>query len=172
MMSNNLVMPVREGAWLVYKRTITTTRRPGAVSKEIQTYFDALNYELSQTTPTLIFERGSWWGGLVNPNPAAQKMRVLVDVLSGGEEATLVEVRMRVNTMGSFSFPTDHDFREAELDGLQLLLEYGYLDTTRSRYAADRAQWFSIAVALAGIAVLAGVVAGLVLMLSLTAMNI
>ncbi len=165
MMSNGLPLPVREGTWLVYKRTLTTPRRPGAASKDIQTYFEALGYTQTHTTPTLIFERGSWLKSLYSPSPASQKMRVLVDVLSSNDNETLVEVRLHVHTWGSFSFGTDHDFRAAELEGLHLMVAYGYLDVARSQYAADRAKWFSVAVALAGITILSGVLAGLVLIL-------
>jgi hypothetical protein len=166
MMSNGLPLPVREGTWLVYKRTLPTSQRPGAITKDIQTYFEALGYTQTHTTPTLIFERGHWLKGLYSPNPASQKMRVLVDVLSSSEHETLIEVRLRVNTWGSFSFNTDHEFRLSELEGLHLMVAYGYLDIERSRYAADRAKWFSISVALAGIAILSGVIAGLVLLLT------
>lgn len=165
MMTNDVAMPVREGVWLIYKKTIRTTHRPGAVAKEIHAYFDALGYEQTQTTPTMIFERGGGLASLYSPNPASQKMRVLIDMVSGGDNETWVEVRLRVNSLGSLSFAADHDFREAELEGLRLLLEYGCLNTLLSQYAADRAKWFSLVVILATLAVMFGVLAGFAWML-------
>lgn len=159
-------MPEREGAWLIYRASILTTRRPGAVSKDIIEYFNTLGYTLVKSAPTLEFARGGFFGGLISPNPASQRTEILVDMVGGGHEGeTSVEVTMRVNSFGSFSFRPDHDFREAELKGLQVALEYGYIDNTLSRYAADRARWYSIAIALTGITVLAGVAAGILFLL-------
>jgi hypothetical protein len=159
------MMPTREGGWLIYSKTITTTRRQGAVQKDIEAYFSALDYELVQSSPTLIFERGGVLTSLFASSPAKQKTRILIDFVSGAEGEMLLEVAMHVNTLLSASFQTDHDFREAELNGLQVALEYGYIDATLSRYAADRAKWYSRTIALIGIAVISSLVAVVTVMI-------
>jgi hypothetical protein len=149
-------MPAREGVWLVYTASILTTRRQGAVSKDIIEYFETLGYTLERSTPSLEFRRGSVLRGMMSSSPASQKTEITIDVVSGSQQGeTIVEVKMRVSSFGSWSFQTDHDFRESELKGLQVALEYGYIDTLTSRYAADRAKYYSMMIALFGIAVIA-----------------
>jgi hypothetical protein len=164
-MLKDAIMPAREGVWLVYTTSILTTRRQGAVSKDVTAYFEALGYMLERSTPSMEFSRGSVLRGMTSSSPASQKTEITVDVIGGSQAGeTVVEVKMRVGTFGTWSFQTDHDFREAELYGLQVALEYGYIDQKLSQFAADRAKYYSMMVALMGIAVLAGVAAGFLLL--------
>lgn len=130
-----------ENGWHTYKRSLMTTRRAGAVSKDIEAYFFALDYELVATTPTLVFQRGSVLGGILNANPAAYRTQISIDVVTGPSGETLLEITRRVSGFFNLHLAVQDDFHQAELDGLQVLLEYGYLDTQRSQYAAERAVW-------------------------------
>jgi len=159
-------MPERDGVWLIYTTSILTTRRQGPVSKDVIEYFETLGYMLEKSTPSLEFLRGSVLRGMMSSSPASQKTEITVDIVNGSQAGEIiVEVKMRVSSFGAWSFQTDHDFRQAELKGLHTALDYGYIDSTLSRYAADRAKYYSMMVALSGIAVLAGVAAGIMFLL-------
>ncbi|MEL6526785.1 MAG: hypothetical protein AAFQ07_13865, partial [Chloroflexota bacterium] len=96
---------------------------------------------------TMIFERGASLSSLYNPNPKSQKTILHVDFASAGT-FTIVEVQMRVNCMGNRPLSKDYEFWDAELRGMQHVLDTGILDPQTSHYAAERAQWYNIAITL------------------------
>src|SRR5262245_40126963 len=123
-MLKGLTMPAREGVWLVYSKSILTTRRQGAVSKDVIEYFETLGYTLEKSSPSLEFARGGVLRGMMSSSPASLKTLITVDIVDGSQAGeAVVEVKMRVSTFGRRSFGPDHDFHEAELKGLQVALE-------------------------------------------------
>lgn len=144
---SQIMMPQRDGQWLVYAVSLETQTRQGAAGKRIAEYFDAVGYEQTQLSPTMIFERGFSLSSLYNPNPKSQKTIVHVDFASTGT-FTIVEVQMRVNRMGNRPLSKDYEFWDTELRGMQQALDTGILDPQTSYYAAERARWYSITVML------------------------
>lgn len=141
------IQPQRDRHWLVYRLSIETQVRQGAAGKAITDYMGALDYVQTQLSPTLIFERGASLSSLYNPNPKSQKTIVTVDFASLGQ-TTIVEIQMRVNCMGNRPLSKDYDFWAAELYGIEQVLTGDYVDPVTSDFAAERAQWYNVAVML------------------------
>jgi len=140
--------PKSDRHWLVYRQSIATEMRQGAAAKAISEYLEALGYQQTKSSPSLIFERGRVLAGLYNPNPRSQKTIMTVDFVRSGDEA-LLEVALRVNCLGNLPLQADKDFWQAELDGLAHTVHYGYCDPRLSYFAAERAKWYSLAIAAA-----------------------
>jgi hypothetical protein len=138
-------MPARDGRWLVFRQTVNTDMRAGAAGKTADTYFENLGYHLHETSPARQYRRGSWLAGFYHPNPDRQQTEITVDILpqAGGE--TLLEVEMRVSTLGNVPLSKDYEFWRAELQGFANALHFGYIDPALSEMAAERAMWYSVA---------------------------
>ena len=144
---SNITIPMSDGHWRVYHRSIETTIRKGAASKALIEYLGSIGYSQYQINPTLLFERGANLASLYNPNPKSQKTEISVDFASISG-ITVLEVTMRVNCLGNKPLRRDYEFWEAELDGIVDALEHGYVNPRLSDYAADRAMWYSVTVML------------------------
>lgn len=144
---SNITMPISDGHWRVYQRSIETTIRKGAANKTLTEYLDSIGYTQLQVSPTLLFERGASLASLYNPNPKSQKTEISVDFASISG-VTVLEVTMRVNCLGNKPLRRDYEFWETELSGIEDALEHGYVNPHMSEYAADRAMWYSITVML------------------------
>lgn len=145
---SNMMMPVVEGYWRVYKLSIETSVRQGAAAKYISAYLESIGFEHRQVSPTMIFERGSSFAGIYNMNPKAQKTEITVDFATIAGQ-TVVELTMRVNCFGNRPLSKDYEFWSAELAGIEDALEHGYANPAVSQYAAERAMWYNLAVFLA-----------------------
>ena len=143
----NIIMPVAEGHWHVYKLSIETSVRKGAATKYITEYLEAIGFTQLQISPTMIFERGANLASLYNMNPKSQKTEVTVDFASIAGQ-TIVEVTMRVNCFGNKALSKDYEFRAAELAGINEVLEHGYVNPFVSQFAAERALWYNVTVTL------------------------
>jgi hypothetical protein len=138
--------------------------RAGAAEKTADKYFEALGYEIEDISSTRYYRRGSWLAGFYHPNPGRQQTKVRVDVLKQMNGETLLEVEMRVNTLGNVPLSKDYEFWRAELQGFANALHFGYIDPALSEMAGERAMWYSVATMLGvGLGALISV-----LMLSLT----
>ena len=144
---SNITIPMSDGHWRVYHRSIETTIRKGAASKALIEYLGSIGYSQYQINPTLLFERGANLASLYNPNPKSQKTEISVDFASISG-ITVLEVTMRVNCLGNKPLRRDYEFWEAELDGIVDALEHGYVNPNISDYVADRAMWYSVTVML------------------------
>jgi len=143
-MSEN-IMPKIDRHWLVYRESIEFEMRPGAMGKTITEYFESIGFKQTQISPTMIFERGSSLASLYDPNPKHQKTEVSIDIV-GSHGLSIVELTMRINSLGNKALRSDYEFWRAEIDGLSHALNYGYVDPRWSDYAAERAKWNNIAV--------------------------
>lgn len=142
------LMPKKERGTLVYRVSYKTTVRLGATQKALQDYLEAIGYKVQRHSPTMILERGSWLASWVHPNPRHQKSRLTLDFISNGEQ-TLVEAVLRVSRLGNVPLRPDYDFWQTELEELRRVLQLEPVNPLLSRYAAERALWYSVSVMLA-----------------------
>lgn len=142
-----LKLPKVDGHWLVYRESLETSLRKGAASKAITEYLEAIGYEQTQTSPTMLFQRGSSIASIYHPNPKRQKTEISVDFANSGS-TSIVELVMRVNRFGNMPLAKDYEFWRAELDGLARILKQDHAEVRVSDFAAERAMWYSIAMTL------------------------
>lgn len=145
MIGSAIKAPKRDGYWLVYQHSIVTDVRRGAAAKYATEFLEAAGYRQSQSSPTMIFQRGWQLAGLFNPNPKRQQTIIHMDLVSSGAE-TLIEMTMRVNCIGNRPLSKDLDFWQAELNGIQEAIEVGYANPLISTYAAERALWYNVVI--------------------------
>ncbi|MEM9953714.1 MAG: hypothetical protein AAFV93_17540 [Chloroflexota bacterium] len=141
------LMPSKDGTWRVYQVSIETDVRKGAASKYITEYLQAIGFSQTQISPTMIFERGATLASMYNFNPKAQKTEVSVDFASVGNQ-TIIELTMRINCLGNRPLSKDYEFWAAEIAGIEDVLEHGYVNPYISAFAAERAFWYNVTVAL------------------------
>lgn len=150
------IMPKIDRNWLVYRESIEIEMRQGAMGKAITEYFESIGFKQTQISPTLGFERGSRLASLYDPNPKHQKTELSIDIV-GQSGHSIIELTMRINRLGNRPIRADYEFWRAEIDGLALALNYGYLDPRWSDYAAERAKWNNIAVTLGILIIVIGI---------------
>lgn len=138
----------RDRQWRVVRHSIQTQMRQGAIEKALMAYFEDLGYANTQRSPSLIFERGAPLGGLWVMSPTAMPTRVSADIISTGADHT-IEVVYRVNVLGRWPLlPADVGFWQAELEGLEAAIHFGYFSQALAYHAAERTRWQRIALGL------------------------
>lgn len=135
------MQPKRDRHWRVIRHSIETEMRTGAIKKALITYFEDLGYANTQTSPSLIFERGAPLVGMFFMSPDAMQTKVSADIINMGGTNT-IELVYRVNVLGRLPLlPADVEFWQAEIEGVEAAVHFGYFSPAIAFNAAERTRW-------------------------------
>ena len=134
-----------EARYLIYEQTIQTTKALPAVERDTRVYFDVLGYTLTEQKPSLRFERGRPVFDQVDMDPRKRPAQIMIDFIAGEEQQTIIEMSLWVQRPLLQVLDAEHEFWQAELEGLAMAIHYEFIDSDKLRFAAERVRWQRLA---------------------------
>ncbi len=99
-------------------RTFTTQESEQVAHTRIASYLESKGYKQRETSPALVYERGSAFGSMVSFSTKHWKVVTTVQTNSNPDETTNVIAVFDINTTGQMVVKRERDFWEKELAGL------------------------------------------------------
>jgi hypothetical protein len=126
--------------------TLTARLDENETRNRINEYFQLASYQKS-SSDALTYERGLSRAKWYSFSPKKLKTSIIIELEKSTYQETAISLMMEVDTSGAIVSTKDLDFWLAEINELAIAITYNYFDIRSSGFAADRATWYSIAVA-------------------------